>query len=83
MTNVEKLNKIAEIAEHYSKIEERTHFKDVLEIYHDMENIIDLAREIIRSIEHVGDYKARHDFNSELDDMLDDLFREEDIIDDE
>ena len=81
MTNVEKLNKIAEMAEHYSKIEERKHFKEVKEIYEEMQEIINLAKEILSSIEHVGYYQARHDFNSELDDMLDDLFREEDISD--
>ena len=56
MTNVEKLNKIASLAEQIARKDKREKFLEVLEIYKDLETIKELAREITLSIEIEGDY---------------------------
>lgn len=56
MTNVEKLNKIATLAEQIARKDKREKFLEVLEIYKDLELIKELAREVTLSIEIEGDY---------------------------
>lgn len=79
MKNVEKLNAIANMADHYSKFKEFKHFKEVRDIYNDLEKIISLAKEIMFDIERVGHYDSEHDDNAETDEFLDQLFTEMDL----
>ena len=73
MTNVEKLNKIAELSELLAKKDKRVHFVEVKEIYESLLKIKDLCREVIFSIEQEGDYNPSYDYDADLED----LFREE------
>ena len=82
MKNIEKLNVIANMMDHYSKFKVLKQFKEMLEFYNDLEKIIDYAKEIMFDIEKLGHYDSEHDTESESDKFLDELFTEMDLDED-